>query len=847
MSLDLEKPVPLVPRLLRARSFALAAVAALLPIAAATGSARAEEPDPAGATAASGDVVVGELTQAWAEYADHDDAAEHADGALLTWVTDDDGSSVRVDPADVDDVPVGATVEVTLGAELPADPGAPRAAEPVHDVVSATVVAPPEPDPVAPASAPYTNEVTVVLTVPAGLTRDTTTAQAVIDRLNGPVADFWETQSNGAVRIHAAAAGTGWVTSTVGCGSAGALWSDVAGKVGWTPGPGRHLLLYVPGYPAGMPSCAYGLAQLGASPASGGLLYVRDVDTSVMAHELGHNFGLGHASVKRCDATPESGSCQTDPYADLYDVMGGSWSEVGSLNAAHAARLGFLPAPARQTLASSSPGGTYTLSPMGTRAGLRVLELTAGSTRYWVEYRAAVGQDAWLDPAQGWPFDPGVLVHVDGPGPASDTSLLLDGTSSPVAGWTSDAQSVLPVGGRMTLANGALVLDVTGATASGATVAVHTAADDPGSTPIAVRYQELGGATGRLGSAVEGEQCGLRGGGCFQHFQGGSVYWSPATGARVVSGPVRDRWAAQGWEGGGLGYPVTDTVCGLRDGGCFQHFQGGSVYWSPAAGARVVSGPVRDRWAAQGWEGGGLGYPVTDTLCGLRDGGCFQHFQGGSVYWSPAAGARVVSGPVRDRWAAQGWEGGGLGYPVTDTVCGLRGGGCFQHFQGGSVYSSPGTGARLVAFVTRHRWAAQGWEGGGLGYPVTDTVCGLRGGGCFQHFQGGSVYWSPAAGARVVSGPVRDRWAAQGWEGGGLGYPVTDTVCGLRGGGCFQHFQGGSVYWSPATGAWAVSGVVRDRWAAQGWENGPMGYPVRPLSCGTGCYQDFQGGRLSAA
>lgn len=47
-----------------------------------------------------------------------------------------------------------------------------------------------------------------------------------------------------------------------------------------------------------------------------------------------------------------------------------------------------------------------------------------------------------------------------------------------------------------------------------------------------------------------------------------------------------------------------------------------------------------------------------------------------------------------------------------------------------------------------------------------------------------------------------------------LGYPETSEVCGLVRGGCFNHFQGGgSIYFSPGTGAWPVGGKIREAWA----------------------------------
>jgi uncharacterized protein with LGFP repeats len=70
-----------------------------------------------------------------------------------------------------------------------------------------------------------------------------------------------------------------------------------------------------------------------------------------------------------------------------------------------------------------------------------------------------------------------------------------------------------------------------------------------------------------------------------------------------------------------------------------------------------------------------------------------------------------------------------------------------------------------------------------------------------------------------------DAWASVGGEASGFGYPLTDQFCGLAGGGCGQHFQGSSLYWSPATQTQSVQGVFLDQWRAIGAETGPLGYP----------------------
>ncbi|MGZ2393058.1 polysaccharide deacetylase family protein, partial [Pseudarthrobacter sp. PvP022] len=120
----------------------------------------------------------------------------------------------------------------------------------------------------------------------------------------------------------------------------------------------------------------------------------------------------------------------------------------------------------------------------------------------------------------------------------------------------------------------------------------------------------------------------------------------------------------------GLGQPLGVITCGLAAGGCYQNYPGGVIHWSAATGARITKGAIDAAWAAQGWENGGLGYPTSNEIGGLKDGGVYQNFQGGVIHWSPATGARITKGAIDAAWAAQGWENGGLGYPTSNEIGG---------------------------------------------------------------------------------------------------------------------------------------------------------------------------------
>ncbi|MEL6052172.1 hypothetical protein QVH36_11330, partial [Corynebacterium rouxii] len=95
--------------------------------------------------------------------------------------------------------------------------------------------------------------------------------------------------------------------------------------------------------------------------------------------------------------------------------------------------------------------------------------------------------------------------------------------------------------------------------------------------------------------------------------------------------------------------------------------------------------------------------------------------------------------------------------------------------------------------------------------------------GRFQVFaKDASIYWHAGVDngiAHQVGGRIRNKWGDLGWEGAALGYPITDELKTPDGVGRFNHFQGGSIYWSPDTDAHQVWGGIRDKWGAAGMGN----------------------------
>ncbi|GAB2622627.1 hypothetical protein Aab01nite_26600 [Paractinoplanes abujensis] len=92
---------------------------------------------------------------------------------------------------------------------------------------------------------------------------------------------------------------------------------------------------------------------------------------------------------------------------------------------------------------------------------------------------------------------------------------------------------------------------------------------------------------------------------------------------------------------------------------------------------------------------------------------------------------------------------------------------------------------------------------------------------------GNVAVWATNACATVngslLCGPILAKYREQSAL---LGLPISGDFAAGGGRGRGMHFQHGSVYYSPATGAHSVRGWIRSRWAMRDWENGPVGFPT---------------------
>jgi hypothetical protein len=184
----------------------------------------------------------------------------------------------------------------------------------------------------------------------------------------------------------------------------------------------------------------------------------------VIGHELGHTFGLGHASSLDCGTLVIGGTCTRSEYGDPFEIMGNQ--RGAHFSAIHKSTLGYLTASEVRTHVGGT--ATYVLSPLENAGGTTyAVKVPASAKRtYWLEWRQPIGFDAAL-PAGA---TNGATVHLGSPSDYGCSTCILDMTP----GTTTFTDGALPTGQSWSDTETGATLAVVSQAAGSLTVQVST-------------------------------------------------------------------------------------------------------------------------------------------------------------------------------------------------------------------------------------------------------------------------------------------------------------------------------------------------------------------------------------
>lgn len=140
------------------------------------------------------------------------------------------------------------------------------------------------------------------------------------------------------------------------------------------------------------------------------------------------------------------------------------------------------------------------------------------------------------------------------------------------------------------------------------------------------------------------------------------------------------------------------------------------------------------------------------------------------------------------------------------------------------IYGEPRPVAPPVNLINVEADVAKAWIGKRL--HAEERKCGADGKGRYADFEHGSIFWHPdLRSAIAVPNHVLESWNPHGGGLDKLGYPVLRHTV-IKGVGDIQAFQKGTLYRKYGQAGFPVWGEIGRRWIREGYENGPLGWPI---------------------
>ncbi|QDK79199.1 hypothetical protein EXU85_11515 [Spirosoma sp. KCTC 42546] len=231
-----------------------------------------------------------------------------------------------------------------------------------------------------------------------------------------------------------------------------------------------------------------------------------------------------------------------------------------------------------------------------------------------------------------------------------------------------------------------------------------------------------------------------------------------------------------------------------------QPFEHGQIMFNSLVGAAFdIYGAIYELYKNDANLRYALGPIVSDEINGAQPGSRKNYFEKGAIYWSAGTGAQPVTGQLYLDYEVLGEGRSAIGLPIRKAEF-IRDG-VQQTFQSGKMYAKDGLSN---AFEVHGDILAKFEATGGIerwGYPVSHESDVRQGNsviGKFSSFENCTIYWSPATGAHVVYGDIRETYRNQ-LQGplGQLGFPISseEDIPGVEGPARYNTFENGCITW----------------------------------------------------
>lgn len=330
---------------------------------------------------------------------------------------------------------------------------------------------------------------------------------------------------------------------------------------------------------------------------------------------------------------------------------------------------------------------------------------------------------------------------------------------------------------------------------------------------------------------------------------------------------INQAWNAAGGAG---------SVVGAQDGevyqvgaGYGQKFTDGKIFFTPSSGAHLIYGAILDKYESLGGPADSdLGFPTIDVVTGLVGPdsrvSTFDASDKPAIFWTPETGAWAVRGAINAAWDKLGGSAGTLGVPVEDER--YDGDLVSQRFTGGEVTWNRATNAfttdpagladslagldvpRDATTLINLAWRASGGLGGPLGARQGEQST-IGDNGAAQGYASGKIFYSPETGAHAVTGAILSKYESLGGPTGDLGYPIgTEADGGVPNSrvSAFSAPDKPVIFWTPDSGAIVLRGAINAAWAKLGGATGELGVPTGEQTVkGDTVSQSFTGGEIS--